>query len=318
MIYAAQFLTFARDGLGRSPSTVRVYDNALRTFEKVTRIDDPAKITLASVDLWMVDMGVNGLSAETRRVRATSLKVFLSYLYARGLVTSNVAATVELPKTTPGPAKTFSPDEAMRLIFAAIPALGEPNPKIRLGMIRLQHRLHTLAHVRDSALIGVGFGCGLRSQELRTIKLDDLTIHQDGTGTLTVVGKGSQARRLAVDQKIGRLIEAWTSERRKAGVRSDWLFPSLADTSRPLSYAGTVEALRRRLRVAGIRARGRTLHDIRRTAITTIYESTGDLLKASRFAGHSTSATTDRYCRQSAGADFSVVTLWPWNAPTLP
>ncbi len=69
---------------------------------------------------------------------------------------------------------------------------------------------------RDTAIIGLLFGCGLRRTEVASLDLSNLDLDK---GELTVIGKGDKERCVPIPARTVELVSAWLAE------RGDWEGP---------------------------------------------------------------------------------------------
>ena len=160
------------------------------------------------------------------------------------------------------------------------------------------------AGIRDAALLGVLYGCGLRRSE--AVSLDVGDFHPD-TGELRVrAGKGNKQR--AVYPPPGALValKKWLRLRGEAvGDEDGPLFlPVLKGKSamggrivlRRLSDQAVMDILLRRAKQAGLQKT--SPHDFRRTFISDLLDAGADIATVQKMAGHANISTTARYDRR--------------------
>jgi integrase len=102
----------------------------------------------------------------------------------------------------------------------------------------------------------------------------------------TVMGKGDRSRTIPVHPKLRDDLDYVRSN-------TDFVFPG-----RGRDHVGPSTVWQWCLKVAGEAGIPRiTTHQLRHTAITEVYDRTGDLLVAQEFAGHTRPDVTRRYTR---------------------
>ena len=158
----------------------------------------------------------------------------------------------------------------------------------------------TAAGARDAAAFALMFGCGLRRAEAVAA---DAANYDPESGALRVIGKGNRERTVYAPTGGKAALDAWLA------VRGAHPGPLLA----PVSKAGTVQTgkgmtaqalmlrFNRRSRQAAINKKC-TLHDLRRTFVSSALEAGADLALVQALAGHASPTTTARYDRRPEAA----------------
>ncbi len=153
----------------------------------------------------------------------------------------------------------------------------------------------TAAGRRDSAVIALAFGLGLRRVEIIRAQVKD---YRPEKKTLVVKhGKGNKTRTLPIDDGAKDALDDWLLTR---GDRPGALFLGVNKggriSSSRLSSRAVHELFRKRTIEAGVDAAA--FHDLRRTFITTLLDQGVDLVTVAKLAGHSDPETTARYDRR--------------------
>ncbi|HKP54348.1 MAG TPA: tyrosine-type recombinase/integrase [Chloroflexia bacterium] len=177
--------------------------------------------------------------------------------------------------------RAVSADE-MRLLFAAC------------------HRDNTSAGRRDSALIAVLYGCGLRRSEVVALDLSD---YDAETGALRVhSGKGNRGRvSYAAADGSRPAIAGWLATRSKApGPLFCPINKGGKVTLRRITDQAVRNILNKRAAEAGVAQF--SPHDLRRTMIGDLLDAGADISTVQRLAGHSNVTTTARYDRRGEAA----------------
>jgi integrase len=199
------------------------------------------------------------------------------------------------------------------------PALTLPQARELLRITRLPADLPSL---RDTALLHVLIGTGLRRSELAASRLSDLQ-SVGGHTVLWVTGKGNKRRPVKLTPAVAEDLLTWLSVigrcRREADSTVRVLSPGAPLFSpikksgrgnearwvaldRPLSDWGIWSIVRQRIRAAGLDV-DTTPHGLRATFITLALEAGATISKVQDAAGHKDPRTTDRYRRRKANLD---------------
>jgi integrase len=149
--------------------------------------------------------------------------------------------------------------------------------------------------VRDTALLAVLLGAGLRRAELSDLDIDDW--HNEDRLIVVRQGKGRRPREVPISTKVNQTIQKWI---RLRGEEPGPLFTTIhvgdliyMNRIRP---AGIYSILERRYIEAGIEKV--SPHDCRRTYITNLLSNGNDLASVAKLAGHKSVETTVLYDRR--------------------
>lgn len=136
-------------------------------------------------------------------------------------------------------------------------------------------------------MISLGLWCGLRCGEIAQVMPSrDLVERSPGRWVLHVRGKGGHARQVSVPAQLAAAM--------LTRARRGWLFPN-ADSH---VLAGQVSRYgAQTLRAGGIPA---TMHQLRHTHATALYQATRDPYAVQRQLGHASVATSQVYTRAAA------------------
>jgi len=224
--------------------------------------------------------GANAAPSTTAR-KLAALRALFASQREHGRITQNPADLVSTPRRSSYLPRVLKEKEAARLLDA-IPARNS-------------------LEQRDQALFELAYGCGLRAEELVSLKITD--IDYDGE-QLRVEGKGRKTRYLpvgvvamaAVRLYIGRGRNGLTAPSAPGGRAGEERALFLSKTGKPL---GTSD-VRRRLRVWATRAQipgGATPHALRHSFATHLLDGGADLRSIQELLGHASVSTTQVYTR---------------------
>lgn len=270
-----EFLRHLSHELYRSQLTVSAYEADLRGFNDFlvksgVPTDDAGFFVVSSVspaDIreWMAALSEQNLSPSSIRRKVQSLRAFFKFAVKRGVISSNPASMIFLPKQKRNLPRIATHDDVER-------------------------SLHESSTLRDAVIIAMLYGCGLRRAELLAVNDDDINPF---SGELKILGKGNKHRIMPLPKKLIELIADWQRER-------DELFPDL-ETPKPLlatcrgrmSQSTLYLTVRRAL--DNTSAEKKSPHTLRHSFATQLLNSGADINSVRELLGHSSLGATQIY-----------------------
>ena len=288
MDLVARYLDHVRYEKRLAERTVALYTLDL---EKLADYAAQANVALEAVQSthirrWVAQMHSGGRSGRGIALILSGWRGFYVWLGRQGLVSSNPVQDVRAPKAPKPLPKALSVDDAVQLAeYHAAPDTTDP-----------------WLECRDSALVELLYGCGLRVGEV--VGLDVQAggqakgwIDFEG-GEAHVLGKGSKRRSVPVGGKALEALQAWL------GVRSQGLTPATEDqTAMFIGRNGTrltAQAMWQRLRQRSLKAGLSTPvhpHMLRHSFASHVLQSSQDLRGVQELLGHANITTTQVYTR---------------------
>jgi integrase/recombinase XerC len=288
MDLVARYLDHVRYEKRLAERTVTLYTLDL---EKLADYAAQANVALEAVQSthirrWVALMHSGGRSGRGIALILSGWRGFYVWLGRQGLVSSNPVQDVRAPKAPKPLPKALSVDDAVQLAeYHAAPDTTDP-----------------WLECRDSALVELLYGCGLRVGEV--VGLDVQAggqakgwIDFEG-GEAHVLGKGSKRRSVPVGGKALEALQAWL------GVRSQGLTPATEDqTAMFIGRNGTrltAQAMWQRLRQRSLKAGLSTPvhpHMLRHSFASHVLQSSQDLRGVQELLGHANITTTQVYTR---------------------
>ncbi|WP_019482903.1 tyrosine recombinase XerC [Arthrobacter sp. TB 23] len=267
----------------RSVHTVRAYltdiGGLLRFAQDsgVTRLDE---LTLADLRSWLGSMDAQGQARSTIARRAATVRSFLAWAVREELIEANPALRLRAPKrekTLPGVLSSKQLDG----IFESLRAASTEGDPIAL---------------RDTALVEVLYGTGIRVGELVGLDVDHLDVDRR---TLRVVGKGNKERTVPYGVPAAHALDDWLRRGRPKLVTAASgyaLFLGRRGGRMDQRQArSTVERL-----FAGVEGTSATgPHALRHSTATHLLDGGADLRAVQEILGHSSLATTQIYTHVS-------------------
>ena len=143
---------------------------------------------------------------------------------------------------------------------------------------------------RDYAIITLFLNCGMRLAELVSIDYSDIK----SDGTIIITGKGNKERTIYLNQACLDAITAYMKVRPNDGVRDRALF--LSARHQRISPRMVEIMVNNYLEKAGLGGRGLSVHKLRHTAATLMYQHGNvDVLLLKEILGQENLGTTEIY-----------------------
>ena len=294
------FLDYSTIILNKSPNSVKEYNYDLATFLKFIKVhfkmtdeEDLSKITIKDIPLSTIKQiklddihaflsyltNTYHSKAATRARKASSIRVFFNYLSQKAnLIEFNPAQNLETPKLDKRLPKYLSLEDSKRLLNVA----GSDDNR---------------NNKRDYAIITLFLNCGMRLSELVGINIKDINFSEC---QMTVIGKGNKERTIYLNKACMTAINNYLAVRPVEGIKTD-----KANSKNALFLSERKERISRRtvqyivdkeLRVAGLDTSKYSVHKLRHTAATLMYQyGNVDIRALQEVLGHESISTTEIY-----------------------
>lgn len=290
------YLNYMRAARGRSEGTVKEYFYDIRQFLRYMRVrkEGLAVESLDEVDIDSVDADllrkiekadiyayISYLDRErknnsrTKFRKISSVRSFFDYLtYKVDVLDKNPAENIDMPKMEKSLPVYLTLEESIRLL-RSIQNFKQKN----------------IYRLRDYAIAMLFLNCGLRLSELASLNVKDLNKYR----TLRIIGKGSKERLVYLNDNVERSIDAYLLARKAEGLADEEpLFLSMRKTR--MSNRSIQHMLEKHLKNAGFDTRKYTVHKLRHTAATLMYQfGDEDLKSLQEILGHESISTTQIY-----------------------
>ncbi len=214
-------------------------------------------------------------SAVTRNRKLSALRSFYKFLLREEKIKENPTERVEGPKKRNKLPKFLNLDESISLLETAA-------------------RSDSPTRRRDYAILTLFLNCGMRLSELTGINLSDL---KNDLESVRVLGKGNKERIIYLNDACRSAIKEYLTERLDGTpekMRQKALF--LSSRNQRISNKTVQWLVYKYLDEAGLRAPGMSVHKLRHTAATLMYQ-TGevDVRVLKEILGHEQLNTTQIY-----------------------
>lgn len=298
--YLNSFLDYTVTILNKSPNTIKEYNYDLATFLKFLKVhfkmtdeEDFSKITIKDIPLSTIKQiklddihaffsyltNTYHSKAATRARKASSIRVFFNYLSQKAnLIEFNPAQNLETPKLDKRLPKYLSLEDSKKLLNVA----GSDDNR---------------NNKRDYAIITLFLNCGMRLSELVGINIKDINFSEC---QMTVIGKGNKERTIYLNKACMTAINNYLAVRPVEGIKTD-----KANSKNALFLSERKERISRRtvqyivdkeLRAAGLDTSKYSVHKLRHTAATLMYQyGKVDIRALQEVLGHESISTTEIY-----------------------
>ena len=224
---------------------------------------------------------INGERAKARKLSA--IRALFKYLYKKEKIKNNAPALVDTPKLHEKPIIRLEPDEMSRLLDTV--ENGE-------GLSERQKIYHQLTAVRDTAIITLFLGTGMRISELVGIDLDDLNFMSN---EVRVTRKGGNEENLVFGSDVRRALLQYLLYREgiiAADGHENALFLSM---QKKRMSVRSVEVLVKKYSQIAAPLKKISPHKLRSTYGTMLYRETGDIYLVADVLGHKDVNTTRKH-----------------------
>ena len=298
------FLDYSITILNKSPNSVKEYNYDLNMFLKYMMIhfkltdqDDFNKIdiskfdiaTLKTITLDDIHAFISYLAIEnkskpaTRARKVSTIRIFFKYLAEKEkIIDYNPAQNLETPKLEKRMPKYLSLDDSKKLLNIAS---DETNKNKE----------------RDFAIITLFLNCGMRLSELVNINVNDIDF---GECKLNVIGKGNKERTIYLNKACIKALKDYLEVKPKQGIKHDnkgsekALF--LSERKTRISNRTVEYIVNKQLQAAGLDTRKYSVHKLRHTAATLMYQyGQVDIRALQELLGHESISTTEIYTHVS-------------------
>jgi len=259
-----------------STRTKRDYTREIkRFFDFLTdaNVTDIEGLKPLHIDLYINGMIQKGNTSVTREKKVYTLRTFFNFMYTRDYISKNPMDKIDRIKTKDAdkkPHEVLTDTESVKLM-TTIEQYATDKEKSRL-------------------LILIMLKCGLRVDEVRNLKKEDINIKKR---TVTVInGKGGKNRVVPLFNEMVNDMKSLL----KGKKDEDFVF--LNRHGNQMSERGIYGFVVRYVKKAKIK-KDITCHGLRRTCATELIRNGASITSVQRFLGHSSISTTQIYVRQT-------------------
>lgn len=255
----------------------KLQQHAVQAEVELTRVE------VSHMRRWVAHMHGAGRSGRGIALILSGWRGFYAWLGREGLIDSNPVQDVRAPRAPKPLPKALSVDESVQLAEF------------------LDEDRDPWLEARDSAMVELLYGCGLRVAELVGL---DMLASAGARGWIDVqgaqahvLGKGSKRRSVPVGVKALQALQLWTAQRSATPSRpsaESALF--IGRRGGRLTAQSVWQILKRRSQRAGL-ATPVHPHMLRHSFASHLLQSSGDLRAVQELLGHANITTTQVYTR---------------------
>jgi integrase/recombinase XerD len=256
-----------------SEHTVQAYLRDVEKFLGQFPDRNAEKLQKEDVRDFLKELNEMGVSIATQARTLSSLRSFYRYLLQEERIDSDPTSMIEMPRSERKIPDILSPEEIERILDA----IDRSDP---LGK-------------RNSAIIEMLYGCGLRVSELIQLRISDLHFDE---AYVRVRGKGKKERLVPMGKKTIEAVREYL-EKDRNGMRADPRHEDVLFLNRrgkALTRVTIFNIVRKTALDAGIGKRI-SPHTYRHSFATHLVEGGADLMAVREMLGHASVTTTEIY-----------------------
>ena len=260
---------------GLSDNSLMSYSSDLAqyiTFLEKNSINDLNEVDTTVILAWLIDLTKKGLSAKSRARHLITIRGLYKFLITEKKVTKSPVKNVDIPKTGLALPKIMTIKEVADLLDA--PDIRKPR------------------EMRNSAMMEIMYGAGLRVSELIFLRLQDINLDAN---FVRVMGKGSKERIVPIGSHARTITQKWIKEGRPSHLKkisTPYLF--VARAGKPMTRQSFWKIIKKYALLANI-SKNITPHTLRHSFATHLLEGGADLRSVQTMLGHSDISTTQIY-----------------------
>lgn len=225
---------------------------------------------------------------ETGKARKLStLRAFYKYFFNKNLLKANTPTKVLMPKIHEKEIIRLDSNEKKDEIGDMLYVVESGN-----GLTKRQAEYHKITGIRDSAIITLFLGTGIRISELVGLNLDDVDLT---TNSFVVTRKGGNRAILYFNDEVAKALSDYLVLRKNnknVAIDNKALFLSLQE--KRISTRQVQELVKKYAKIASP-LKNITPHKLRSTFGTNLYRQTGDIYVVADCLGHKDVNTTKKH-----------------------
>ncbi len=262
---------------GKAPASLTLAD-----LDRITALD--IELFLEHMSLYTGDDERERENNERAKARKLSaIRSFFKYYHRQELIKNNPASLVDTPKIHEKAIVRLEANEVADLLDIA---------EAGSGLSERQKQYHQATKIRDTAILTLFLGTGIRISELVGIDIDDVDF---ATDAFVVTRKGGNQEMLSFGPEVRAALLAYLEQREaiEAMPGSDnALFLSM---QRKRITARAVENLVKKYARIASPLKKITPHKLRSTYGTMLYQESGDIYLVADVLGHKDVNTTRKH-----------------------
>lgn len=262
-----------------------------RTVKELT-IEDVSKITPLDIERYLEytsyyskDNKERENNSRSKARKLSAIRSFFKYYHKKGLIKDNPATLVESPKLHDKAIVRLEANEVSDLLDVAEDGFG-------LTGRQSKYRQSTGMQLRDSAILTLFLGTGIRITELVGIDLDEIDLTHS---TFTVTRKGGDQEMLSFGPEVKTALSTYIEQRKTIIPVSGHEHALFLSTQRKRITPRAVEYLVEKYAKIATPLKKITPHKLRSTYGSLLYQESGDIYLVADVLGHKDVNTTRKH-----------------------
>ena len=255
------------------------------------KLSDLAELSVSDIEFFLSYLSnytINGKKercTETGKARKLStLRAFYKYFFNKNLLPANTPTKVSMPKIHEKEIVRLDSNDKVDEIGNMIYAVETGD-----GLTKKQRDFHNATKLRDTAIITLFLGTGIRISELVGLNVNDIDFN---TNSFVVTRKGGNRAVLYFNDEVSSAIKTYVDTSRPNNIDDPALFLSLLN--RRISTRTVQELVKKYARIVSP-LKKITPHKLRSTFGTNLYKKTGDIYVVADCLGHKDVNTTKKH-----------------------
>jgi integrase/recombinase XerD len=268
----SDYLQFQEMECGLSANSLAAYRKDILEFGDIFKLKGNFKISYKTVNEYLHWLSSHNRKPSSIARKISSLRGFYKYLNEKALIEKNPFENARVPKIMRYHPDYLSVEEIEQI-------LDQPSH-------------HDKNYIRDTAILELLYGTGMRISELINLKLTSV---YDEIGFIKITGKGNKERLVPYGSFARNAVENYLTkirEKKKVDTESEFLF--LSNRNQKMSRTGVWKTIKKYVSRSGI-PKDATPHTFRHSFATHMIEGGADLRSVQEFLGHSSITTTQIY-----------------------
>lgn len=259
----------------KADSTIADYSaKALKLINYVIQ-NDIDILTIEHIESYLAKNKKKNISNNTYAKFVNCSRIFLSFLYDRGYVDTDIAKKIETVKKI---------DSIERVVLF-------DNEIGRIVDYIKNRSYKIIENLRDLIVFYFGINCGLRRQEIINLNWNDLKTDEDCRPYINILeSKGRKSRIVYLSDNLYDLIKNYRKAARKytgALIRGDF--------GKRITKTSLQNILKRIYKESGVYKKNLNIHSLRHTYAERLRKNNTDIATISTLLGHSRLDTTMAY-----------------------
>ena len=227
------------------------------------------------------ELVINGERAKARKLSA--IRALFKYLYKKERIKNNAPALIDTPKLHEKPIIRLEPDEMDKLLETV--ENGE-------GLTKKQKEFHQINSVRDTAIITLFLGTGMRISELVGIDVDDVNFMSN---EVRITRKGGNEEQIVFGSDVRKALLQYLVYRESVIPAEGHEKAFFLSMQKKRMSVRSVELLVKKYAQIAAPLKKISPHKLRSTYGTMLYRETGDIYLVADVLGHKDVNTTRKH-----------------------